>query len=65
LQNHDLEPQSYRLKYGIPPKQSLAAREATARRRQWAKSIRPWDSARVANLGAKRSNGMVRKQASG
>ncbi len=52
LRTHDLDTRSYRLKYGIPKTQPLSSRAATARRRQLAKQIRPWERAheqRVAN----------------
>jgi predicted transcriptional regulator len=50
LQQHELDPQSYRLKYAIPRSQSLSARETTARRKQLARDIRPWEKARAAKL---------------
>ncbi|ETW98728.1 MAG: hypothetical protein ETSY1_17595 [Candidatus Entotheonella factor] len=48
LQRHALDSKAYRRKYGIPRKQPLSAWVATARRRQLAKSIRPWEKARTA-----------------
>ncbi len=45
LRTHDLDPRSYRLKYGIPRSQPLSSREATARRREVAKQVRPWEGA--------------------
>ena len=43
LMTHGLVGQSYRVKYGIPRTQSLAARETTARRQQIAQERRPWE----------------------
>ncbi len=43
LSTHDLNPRSYRVKYGIPRAQALSARDVTVRRRQLAKQIRPWE----------------------
>jgi len=45
LSVHDLDPRSYRAKYGIPRTQSLSARDVTARRRELAQQIRPWELA--------------------
>ncbi len=45
LAKHDLDPRSYRAKYGIPRTQPLSARAATARRREVAQQIRPWEQA--------------------
>jgi predicted transcriptional regulator len=63
LQQHELDPQSYRRKYGIPRRQPLSAREVTARRQQLARDIRPWEQARAAKLAPKQaekdSNGTV------
>jgi predicted transcriptional regulator len=45
LRVHDLDPNTYRTKYGIPSTQALSSREATARRRELAQQIRPWEAA--------------------
>jgi predicted transcriptional regulator len=45
LRVHDLDPRSYRTKYNIPRSQSLSARDVTARRRELAQQIRPWELA--------------------
>jgi len=45
LRVHDLDPRSYRVKYNIPRSQSLSARDVTARRRELAQQIRPWELA--------------------
>jgi len=45
LRHHDLDGRSYREKYGIPRTQSLAARETTAKRRQIAAEVKPWEKA--------------------
>ncbi len=42
---HDLDTRAYREKYGIPKTQPLSSHAATARRRQLAKQIRPWERA--------------------
>lgn len=45
LRRHNLDAKSYRLKYGIPRTQALSAFRATARRREIAHQIRPWEQA--------------------
>ena len=45
LRKHGLDPRSYRAKYGIPRTQPLSALTATARRRELARQIRPWEKA--------------------
>jgi hypothetical protein len=40
-----LDAHSYRLKYGIPHSQPLAARATVAKRRQIAAEVRPWEKA--------------------
>jgi predicted transcriptional regulator len=45
LRVHDLDPRSYRIKYNIPRTQALSARDVTARRRELAQQIRPWELA--------------------
>jgi predicted transcriptional regulator len=45
LRMHGIDGRSYRVKYGIPRTQSLAARETTVRRRQIVQEIRPWEKA--------------------
>jgi predicted transcriptional regulator len=45
LRLHGLNSRTYRAKYGIPPSQSLAAREITAKRRRIAAETRPWEKA--------------------
>ncbi len=62
LKRHGLDSRSYRIKYGIPAEQPLSARVATARRRELAQSIRPWEKAQAARLLPKRSNGSARSQ---
>lgn len=51
LRKHDLNPRSYRIKYGIPSSQPLSARDATARRRELAQQVRPWELARAKRIG--------------
>jgi predicted transcriptional regulator len=43
LREHGFDTRSYRVKYGIPHSQSLAARETAAKRRQTAARVRPWE----------------------
>jgi predicted transcriptional regulator len=45
LRDHDLEPRSYRAKYGIPRTQPLAAKDTTAIRKQIVQRSRPWEKA--------------------
>ncbi|ETW92689.1 MAG: hypothetical protein ETSY1_42590 [Candidatus Entotheonella factor] len=45
LRIHDLDARGYRAKYGIPRTQALSSLTATARRRELAKQIRPWEKA--------------------
>ena len=45
LQEHGLDGRSYRVKYGIPRTQSLAAKEITSRRKEMVQRIRPWQKA--------------------
>jgi predicted transcriptional regulator len=42
---HGLDSRSYRIKYGIPLTQPLAARSTTERRRQVAQEVRLWEKA--------------------
>jgi predicted transcriptional regulator len=45
LQEHGLDGRSYRIKYGIPRTQSLAAKEITVRRKEVVQRSRPWEKA--------------------
>jgi predicted transcriptional regulator len=45
LKEHGLDGKSYRLKYGIPRTQSLAAKEITVRRQEHVQRSRPWKKA--------------------
>jgi predicted transcriptional regulator len=45
LRLHGLDSRSYRLKYGVPRSQPLAARQTTTRRRQIVRQTRPWEKA--------------------
>jgi predicted transcriptional regulator len=45
LQEHGLDGRSYRLKYGIPRTQPLAAKEITSRRKAIVQRSRPWEKA--------------------
>ena len=43
LSQHGLDSRSYREKYGIPRTQPLSAKATTARRREIAQTIKPWE----------------------
>jgi predicted transcriptional regulator len=45
LKNHDLDPRSYRVKYGIPRTQPLSAKDTTAARKRIVQQSRPWEKA--------------------
>ena len=45
LREHELDGRSYRVKYGIPRMQSLAAKEITLRRKEIVQRSRPWEKA--------------------
>jgi predicted transcriptional regulator len=45
LKDHELDPQSYRAKYGIPRTQPLSAKDTTATRKQIVQRSRPWEKA--------------------
>jgi len=45
LREHGLDGKAYRIKYGIPRTQSLAAKEITSRRKEIMQRIRPWQKA--------------------
>lgn len=55
LRTHELDPRSYRVKYGIPRTQALSARAITAHRRQLAHRIRPWELAHLDKGDARES----------
>lgn len=57
LRTHDLDPRSYRAKYGIPRTQALSARTITAHRRQLAHRIRPWELAHAGKGDASNADG--------
>lgn len=59
LRTHDLDPRSYRVKYGIPRTQALSARTITAHRRQLAHRIRPWELAHADKSTAKSASDMA------
>lgn len=63
LTTHDLDPRSYRAKYNIPRSQALSARATTARRRELAQEIRPWELApgKTAAVDAVKGNGAEAK----
>jgi hypothetical protein len=45
LQEHGLNNQTYRSKYGIPPTQPLSARATTRRRQQIVQEVQRWEKA--------------------
>jgi predicted transcriptional regulator len=45
LRQHDLDPRTYRQRFGIPRSQALSAKETTAMRRRVVQNIRPWEKA--------------------
>ena len=45
LKDHELDGRSYRVKYGIPRTQPLAAKETTLRRKEITQRSRPWEKA--------------------
>ncbi len=45
LRVHNLDPRSYRRKYGIPRTQALSGRDMTRRRKELAQQIKPWEQA--------------------
>jgi predicted transcriptional regulator len=45
LREHGLDARSYRLKYGMPLRQPLSARDVTALRKQIVQRSRPWEKA--------------------
>jgi len=45
LSHHDLDPRSYRERFGIPMSQPLSAKATTAARRAVVQQIRPWEKA--------------------
>jgi predicted transcriptional regulator len=57
LRVHNLDAREYRSKYGIPSTQPLSSREATARRRELAQQIRPWEQAASKRASAKAKRG--------
>lgn len=61
LRIHDLNARSYRAKYGIPRTQPLSSRTATARRRELAQQIRPWEKAASGRHAAKAAAKKTRK----
>src|SRR5439155_8635958 len=45
LKGHGLDGRSYRVKYGIPRTQALAAKETTLRRKELVQRLKPWEKA--------------------
>lgn len=63
LRNHDLDPRSYRQRFGIPRTQPLSAKDTTAMRKKIVQQSRPWEKAPtyVKARGRKASNGTAAK----
>ncbi len=64
LRVHDLDAGAYRAKYGIPKTQPLSSHRATARRRELARQIRPWEQATLKRTRIKASAKTPRKRRS-
>jgi len=45
LKEHNLDGKSYRIKYGIPRTQALAAKEITLKRKEIVQRLKPWEKA--------------------
>jgi predicted transcriptional regulator len=45
LKEHGLDGKAYRIKYGIPRTQALAAKETTSKRKEIVQRSRPWEKA--------------------
>jgi len=67
LRIHELDPRTYRTKYGIPQGQPLSARETTALRRQIVQQSKPWEKAptyqKAQQAAAKKKAGSGQKKA--
>jgi predicted transcriptional regulator len=65
LRNHELDPRSYRQRFGIPRTQPLSAKDTTAIRKKIVQQSRPWEKAPtyVKASKLKVSNGTVAKPA--
>lgn len=63
LSTHDLDPRTYRQRFGIPSTQPLSAKATTAMRRQVVQQIRPWEKAPtyVKSTEQKSANGRTAK----
>ena len=62
LKDHGLDGRSYRVKYGIPRTQPLAAKEMTARRKEIVQSSRPWEKAPTFMKAQKKAQKAVAQQ---
>jgi predicted transcriptional regulator len=63
LRNHELDPRSYRQRFGIPRTQPLSAKDTTAMRKKIVQQSRPWEKAPtyVKARKLKANNGTVAK----
>jgi predicted transcriptional regulator len=59
LKEHELDGRSYRVKYGIPRTQPLAAKEITSRRKEIVQRSRPWEKAPTFVKAQKRAQKVV------
>ena len=63
LSQHAMTPLSYRERYGIPRTQPLSAKATTARRREIAQEVKPWELTPRAKAAKKVVRGARRKAA--
>jgi predicted transcriptional regulator len=63
LRLHALDAHSYRLKYGIPRTQPLAARATTAKRRRIVAKVRPWEKSPTYVKSQKKQAAAAKKSA--
>jgi predicted transcriptional regulator len=65
LRNHELDPRSYRQRFGIPRTQPLSAKDTTAMRKKIVQQSRPWEKAptyvKALKQKASMSNGTAAK----
>jgi hypothetical protein len=57
LKEHGLDGKAYRVKYGIPRAQPLAAKDTTAKRKAIVQNSRPWERAPTFPRHRRRRNG--------
>jgi predicted transcriptional regulator len=57
LRDHGLDARSYRVKYGIPRTQPLAAKDTTAKRKKIVQETKPWEKAPTYQAAQKKKQG--------